>query len=282
SNKPGTLGKKSSKGESGSKAEEAPLEEGPIRVLEEVPDRFRIWQWMVQGEKEAGRHAKTTTTTTSSKKNPSGPSSKKGSEATPRAAHAWSGVATAPQRAPAVGTQPSQPFVQDPGMPPLPAPNPLTQLEEARRRLLEEEKRSARVPPRSRQTQETLQRNRSFQRQAGSQNPNSSPSIDLDADRDKKKSRLAFLAGQVEASDSVVVVYYFCGETIPYRTSVRGHVLTLGHFKELLTKKGTYRYYFKKASEDFDCGVVYEEVQDDDAILPIYEEKINGKVERIE
>ncbi|CAM9320776.1 axin-1-like isoform X1 [Lampetra fluviatilis] len=276
SNKSGTLGKKSSKGESGSKAEEAPLEEGPMRVLEEVPDRFRIWQWMVQGEKEAGRHAKTTTTTTSS----SGPSSKKGSEATPRAVHAWPAVATGPQRAPAVGTQPSQPFVQDPGMPPLPAPNPLTQLEEARRRLLEEEKRSARVPPRSRQTQETLQRNRSFLRQAGSQNPNSSPSTDLDADRELKAGKKSLC--QVEASDSVVVVYYFCGETIPYRTSVRGHVLTLGHFKELLTKKGTYRYYFKKASEDFDCGVVYEEVQDDDAILPIYEEKINGKVERIE
>ncbi|EDM03997.1 axin 1, isoform CRA_c [Rattus norvegicus] len=37
--------------------------------------------------------------------------------------------------------QPSHLFIQDPTMPPNPAPNPLTQLEEARRRLEEEEKR---------------------------------------------------------------------------------------------------------------------------------------------
>ena len=38
--------------------------------------------------------------------------------------------------------QPSHPFIQDPTMPPNPAPNPLTQLEEARRRLEEEKKKS--------------------------------------------------------------------------------------------------------------------------------------------
>lgn len=39
--------------------------------------------------------------------------------------------------------QPSHPFIQDPAMPPNPAPNPLTQLEEARRRLEEERRRNA-------------------------------------------------------------------------------------------------------------------------------------------
>lgn len=39
----------------------------------------------------------------------------------------------------------------------------------------------------------------------------------------------------------MTVAYYFCEEAIPYRTSVRGRAVTLGHFKELLTKKGSYR-----------------------------------------
>lgn len=43
------------------------------------------------------------------------------------------------------GAQPSHPFIQDPTMPPNPAPNPLTQLEEARRRLEEERKKQGAV-----------------------------------------------------------------------------------------------------------------------------------------
>lgn len=42
--------------------------------------------------------------------------------------------------------------------------------------------------------------------------------------------------------ENIVVAYYFCGEPIPYRTLVKGRVVTLGQFKELLTKKGNYRY----------------------------------------
>lgn len=44
----------------------------------------------------------------------------------------------------------------------------------------------------------------------------------------------------------------------------------------------TPRFYFKKVSDEFDCGVVFEEVRDDDAILPIFEEKIIGKVEKVD
>lgn len=42
------------------------------------------------------------------------------------------------------------------------------------------------------------------------------------------------------------------------------------------------RYYFKKVSDEFDCGVVFEEVREDEAVLPIFEEKIIGKVEKID
>lgn len=42
------------------------------------------------------------------------------------------------------------------------------------------------------------------------------------------------------------------------------------------------RYYFKKASDEFECGAVFEEVSDDSSMLPTYEGKILGKVERME
>lgn len=42
------------------------------------------------------------------------------------------------------------------------------------------------------------------------------------------------------------------------------------------------RYYFKKASDEFECGAVFEEVSDDGSLLPTYEGKILGKVERME
>ncbi|KAJ4944255.1 hypothetical protein JOQ06_012800 [Pogonophryne albipinna] len=89
-------------------------------------------------------------------------------------------------------------------------------------------------------------------------------------------------SGKRQVCENMTVAYYFCGEPIPYRTSVKGRVVTLGQFKELLTKKGHYRFYFKKVSDEFDCGVVFEEVRDDDAILPIFEEKIIGKVEKVD
>ncbi|XP_066516454.1 axin-1-like isoform X2 [Hoplias malabaricus] len=82
--------------------------------------------------------------------------------------------------------------------------------------------------------------------------------------------------------ENLTVAYYFCGEPIPYRTSVKGAVITLGQFKELLTKKGKFRFYFKKVSDEFDCGVVYEEVHEDDAVLPVFEERVIGKVEKID
>lgn len=42
------------------------------------------------------------------------------------------------------------------------------------------------------------------------------------------------------------------------------------------------RYYFKKVSDEFDCGVVFEEVREDEAILPVFEEKIIGKVDKLD
>ena len=39
-----------------------------------------------------------------------------------------------------------------------------------------------------------------------------------------------------------------------------------------------FRYFFKTESDEEDCGAVYEEIRDDDAILPCYGKKIICKV----
>ncbi|XP_056265698.1 axin-1-like [Pseudoliparis swirei] len=217
--------------------------------LEDLERNQKILQWMMEGD----RQRKTShggSTSSSRRTGPSSESPHPTSVERPGAVHPWvsaqlrnNPVSLSPAipGSTAAQVQPSHPFIQDPAMPPNPAPNPLTQLEEARRRLEEERRRNA--------LQQAKQRHKSGKRQV---------------------------------CENMTVAYYFCGEPIPYRTSVKGRVVTLGQFKELLTKKGHYRFYFKKVSDEFDCGVVFEEVRDDDAILPIFEEKIIGKVEKVD
>ncbi|XP_053410897.1 axin-1 isoform X2 [Nycticebus coucang] len=208
---------------------------------EDAEKNQKIMQWIIEGEKEISRHRKAGHGSSGARKPQAHESSRPVSLERPGAVHPWVGTQLR------ASVQPSHLFIQDPTMPPHPAPNPLTQLEEARRRLEEEEKRASRPP--------SKQRTKSQRKTGG---------------------------GNAQACDSIVVAYYFCGEPIPYRTLVRGRAVTLGQFKELLTKKGSYRYYFKKVSDEFDCGVVFEEVREDEAVLPVFEEKIIGKVEKVD
>ncbi|KAM3662514.1 axin-1 isoform X1 [Ammospiza caudacuta] len=209
---------------------------------EDVEKNQKILQWIIEGEKEISRHKKTNHGSSGAKKQLAHELVRPLSIERPVTVHPW--VSAQLRNV----VQPSHPFIQDPTMPPNPAPNPLTQLEEARRRLEEEEKRAGKLP--------------------------------LKQSRLKPQKRPG--SGAAQPCENIVVAYYFCGEPIPYRTLVKGRVVTLGQFKELLTKKGNYRYYFKKVSDEFDCGVVFEEVREDDTILPIFEEKIIGKVEKID
>ncbi|XP_061130388.1 axin-1-like isoform X1 [Syngnathus typhle] len=211
--------------------------------LEDLERNQKILQWMMEGDKQRksshGGSAGSSRRTGGSSESP-----RPASVERPGAVHPWvsAQLRNNPSSPSAAQAQPSHPFVQDPAMPPNSAPNPLTQLEEARRRLEEERRRAA-------MQQAKLSRHKSGKRQV---------------------------------CDNMTVAYYFCGEPIPYRTSVKGRVVTLGQFKELLTKKGHYRFYFKKVSDEFDCGVVFEEVRDEEAVLPIFEEKIIGKVEKVD
>ncbi|KAK7160959.1 hypothetical protein R3I94_003814 [Phoxinus phoxinus] len=79
----------------------------------------------------------------------------------------------------------------------------------------------------------------------------------------------------------VTVVYYYSGDEIPYRTCVRcDGAVTLGRFKSLLTRTGPFRFFFKRASAEVECGVLFEEVLQDGAALPVFERKIVARVER--
>jgi len=46
----------------------------------------------------------------------------------------------------------------------------------------------------------------------------------------------------VKKSESVVIGYYFCDEPIPYRSMLPGGNVTLGQFKEHISKRGNFRY----------------------------------------
>ncbi|NWH98555.1 AXIN1 protein, partial [Tichodroma muraria] len=168
---------------------------------EDVEKNQKILQWIIEGEKEISRHKKTNHGSSGAKKQLSHDVVRPLSIERPVTVHPW--VSAQLRNV----VQPSHPFIQDPTMPPNPAPNPLTQLEEARRRLEEEEKRAGKLP---------LKQSRlKLQKRPGS--------------------------GASQPCENIVVAYYFCGEPIPYRTLVKGRVVTLGQFKELLTKKGNYR-----------------------------------------
>ncbi|KAF3818780.1 hypothetical protein GH733_012197 [Mirounga leonina] len=244
---------------------------------EDTEKNQKIMQWIIEGEKEISRHRKAGHGSSGAKKQQAHESSRPLSIERPGAVHPW---VSAQLRN---SVQPSHLFIQDPTMPPNPAPNPLTQLEEARRRLEEEEKRASKLPSKQRYVQEVIQRGRSCVRPVCTPVLSVVPAVsDLELSETETKSQRKAGSGSAQPCDSIVVAYYFCGEPIPYRTLVRGRAVTLGQFKELLTKKGNYRYYFKKVSDEFDCGVVFEEVREDETILPVFEEKIIGKVEKVD
>ncbi|KAG3268616.1 axin-2 isoform X1 [Ictidomys tridecemlineatus] len=244
----------------------APGGAGALQLPGEEGDRSQdVWQWMLESE----RQSKPKPHSAQSTKKAYPPESARGSSGERVSRHHLWGGSGHPRPAPR-----PHPFTQDPAMPPLTPPNTLAQLEEACRRLAEVSK-----PPKQRCCVASQQRDRNHLAtgQAGAM-PFSNPSLAPEDHKEPKK-----LAGvhALQASE-LVVTYFFCGEEIPYRRMLKAQSLTLGHFKEQLSKKGNYRYYFKKASDEFACGAVFEEIWDDETVLPMYEGRILGKVERID
>ncbi|XP_034047133.1 axin-2-like isoform X2 [Thalassophryne amazonica] len=241
---------------------------GPLQLPSDTTNPSQnVWQWILESERQ-GKHKPHSAQTT-----------KKSFGASSTQTHTWGGGGSCGHLR---SHQPAHPFVQDPAMPPLPPPNTLGTLEEACRRLEEVSTKTTK----QRHSLSNLHREKSHlvPVQGGGSVPlppvnpspvglfTAGPALQSEQMKECKKGN----------SGETVVTYFFCGEEIPYRRTMKSHSLTLGHFKEQLRKKGSYRYYFKKASDEFECGAVFEEVSDDGSLLPTYEGKILGKVERME
>ncbi|XP_049600179.1 axin-2 [Syngnathus scovelli] len=255
-------------------AERCTEECGPLQPPSDTADPARnVLQWILESKRQ-GRHKSSGTQ-----------SSKKSFGVSSTQTHTWGGGGNCAHLR---GHQPSQPFVQDPAMPPLPPPNTLDQLEEACRRL---EEVSTAKSAKQRHSLSSLQRDKSHVVPVQTEGSTlvspancliiaAGPSPQSDDTAECRKSLTTHRP--CDGGGETVVTYFFCGEEIPYRRTMKSHSLTLGHFKEQLRKRGTYRYYFKKASDEFECGAVFEEVSDDGSLLPTYEGKILGKVERMD
>uniref|UniRef100_A0A8C6TES7 Axin 2 (conductin, axil) n=1 Tax=Neogobius melanostomus TaxID=47308 RepID=A0A8C6TES7_9GOBI len=231
-----------------------------------------VLQWVLENKRQS-RHKSSNQTTKKSF----------GSSATQT--HIWGGGGSCGHLR---SHQPAQPFIQDPAMPPLPPPNTLAQLEEACRRLGEVSTKATK--PRHSSSSVPREKSHLVPVQSGASNPQpqaNSPGVPLSNNpgtqsEETKEHKKASGHPAVCSGGETVVTYFFCGEEIPYRRTMKSHSLTLGHFKEQLRKKGNYRYYFKKASDEFECGAVFEEISDECSPLPMYEGKILGKVERMD
>lgn len=191
--------------------------------------------------------------------------------------------------------QPNQPFMSDPSMPILPPPNTTTQLEEARRRLEDDTK------------------NKLAKSKSGSSSKDRTLYLDLAKGNRASSNKIAFQGTSLDLEDGVInskksskkpstsvppvvmtpnssssdaditiVGYHFVGESVPYRSKLPGKNISLKQFKSLITKKGSFRYFFKSESDDFGTGIVYEEVSEDSEVLPLWEGKIFARLESID
>ncbi|XP_076453892.1 axin-1-like [Babylonia areolata] len=185
------------------------------------------------------------------------------------------------------GTLPSQPFAQDSNMPLPTPPNPTTQLEEAKRRL-EESRASGPVKSKSFAGVPSKEKVRIVPG-AGMLPPSHMPSVrtvpsDLDSsavapDNPQRPSRPS---GGSSQGDSVVVGMYYEQEPIPYRFTLPGRSITLEQIRHLNTKRGNFKYFFKRDSDEFGEGAVFEEIKDDNVVVPMWDGKIVARLQKVD
>ncbi|KAM3599029.1 uncharacterized protein V6R79_025828 [Siganus canaliculatus] len=123
---------------------------------EEMEKNQKILLWLMEGQKEMVQHKRSPYGSTAGSKRATGLSSGE------RSGTMHPCVSTQLRN----NVQPSHPFIQDPTMPPNPAPSPLIQLEEVRRRLEEEKIKSGTPQPKQRYVMEVIQRGRTAVRPA--------------------------------------------------------------------------------------------------------------------
>ncbi|VDP35916.1 unnamed protein product [Soboliphyme baturini] len=79
--------------------------------------------------------------------------------------------------------------------------------------------------------------------------------------------------------DHISVGYFLPNESTPYVTKFSGRQITLKQFKQLVPRKGNFRYFFQCASDELGTGMVQREVIDENEVLPLWEgNKIVAKI----
>lgn len=83
--------------------------------------------------------------------------------------------------------------------------------------------------------------------------------------------------------DKIPVVYHFPGEEQPFMSYFSGKTMTLGQFRDLINKKGAYKFFFKNICDlDGEKMVVFEEIIDEKQSVPFYEGKVFAKIQPID
>lgn len=201
---------------------------------------------------------------------------------------------------------PSQPFVQDSSMPLPTPPNPTTQLEEAKRRLesqsvttpiksksftgvLSKDKGrvpgspSIAVPPHTRTLPSARNVPTELDTSANSQTLDSRVGRRLHNTSNLATSATASLSTSLQPSPSDTIIGIYMGqEPIPYRHQLPGRAITLAQIKTLVTKRGPFKYFFKRDSDEFGDGAVFEEITDESLVVPMWQGKIVVKVEKLD
>ncbi|RUS77719.1 hypothetical protein EGW08_014507, partial [Elysia chlorotica] len=193
---------------------------------------------------------------------------------------------------------PSQPFAQDPSMPLLTPPNPTTQLEEAKRRLENQQqhqhpglsftgvpyKEKMRLPPSGTPLPPPHSRTLPAARTVPTDLDTSGVSQTLDG-RLGRRVPTSSAPTSVQAGQGDTIIGIYMGqEPIPYRHQLSGRTITLAQIRTLVTKRGPFKYYFKRHSDEFGdgAGAVFEEISDESAVVPMFQGKIVVKVEKLD
>ncbi|XP_033167532.1 axin isoform X4 [Drosophila mauritiana] len=136
-----------------------------------------------------------------------------------------------------------------------------SKLEEAKRRLEDEPRRSRRYaqPPMQHLSQQPL---------ASFSSSSSGGSISLPHQPPPLPAK----------PPETIVVFSFCEEPVPYRIKIPGTQPTLRQFKDYLPRRGHFRFFFKTHCEDPDSPVIHEEIVNDSDILPLFGDKAMGLV----
>ncbi|KAK7111768.1 axin-1-like [Littorina saxatilis] len=267
-----------------------------------TPSSDKVMKWMMQSETisgDTGSGSVDTDRSSSTKRSHRYPSTSATSQAHKQSSKSKTGTHLSSRSASmerssgllawAGGTMPNQPFAQDSNMPLPTPPNPTTQLEEAKRRL--EESRASAGPVKSKSFAGVPSKEKGrVVPGAGMLPPSHIPSVrtvptDLDSSAnlpDCPTPRPSRQAGSSSQGDSVVVGMYYEQEPIPYRFTLPGRSITLGEIRHLNTKRGAFKYFFKRDSDEFGEGAVFEEIKDDSIVVPMWDGKIVARLQKVD